>query len=208
MASLRYTPYPALFHGVVHFGIVVVAHSTGEETSCDVGLIVHPVNSPPTVQVDKLRLATATGGNNVVAPYTDVHLEGVLRLADPDEEDFSDWFSQRTHAARLTLNASCGTLSFELLDVANDYVLGVESGSIAGAEGLTFHSGDGHRDAFINITSTLDNLNGQLHRLYYHSEGCREHHVTIVARVDDLGNWGAGGPLMDEDVIRISVSAS
>merc|ERR1719356_20158 len=107
------------------------------------GLIVHPVNSPPRISLDHLRLKVATGGSLLVDPYQDLHLAGVLRLSDPDEEDFSNWFAKRTHVARLELRASCGSLSFEILDPSVDYVAGVQNGSIAGHEGLTFHDGDG-----------------------------------------------------------------
>ena len=90
--------------------------------------------------------------------------------SDPDEENFSGgWFVQRVHSARLKLRASCGFLSF-LMAGPQDYVLGafaavarvwkviracpvllacaagVQNGSIAGTEGITFHSGDGAQD--------------------------------------------------------------
>ena len=44
-------------------------------------------------------------------------------------------------------------------------MLGVQNGSIAGTEGITFHAGDGSHDTDMDITSTLANLNLQLGRL-------------------------------------------
>lgn len=192
---LRYTPVPPRFHGVVHFGLRVIARATGAEASCDVGLSVLPVNTAPEISVDAARLLMATGGTGAVRPYEDTALGGVLRLYDPDEEEFSEWFSQRTHTARLKLSASCGSLSLGMARASDDYVLGVQNGSIASLEGLTFHAGDGLRDASFEVTSTLDNLNGHLHRLYHHSQHCRETTVRIDAHIDDLGNYGAGGAL-------------
>ena len=106
--------------------------------------------------------------------------------SDPDEENFSGgWFVQRVHSARLKLRASCGTLSF-LMAGPQDYVLGalarvwkvvraggragpvlcplvlrcdagVQNGSIAGTEGITFHSGDGAHDTdgALHLTCTF-----------------------------------------------------
>jgi len=49
---------------------------------------------------------------------------------------------------------------------SQDYVSGVQNGSIAGTEGITFHSGDGAHDTDMDISSTLANLNLQLGRLH------------------------------------------
>jgi len=202
--AVSFTPSPPLFHGVVHYGLAISILSTGQEASCDVGLIVHPVNTPPIIYVDNSRLhaipseRAAEGDVNGAKVFfnadEDILLAGVLKLSDPDEEDFYDWFKKRTHSARLVLSVTCGTLSWDLY-TDNDYVLGKVNGSIAGAEGLTFHKGDGYKDELLNVTSTLDHLNGQLHRLYFHSYGCAGHHVTLFVELDDLGNYGAYGPL-------------
>lgn len=194
LRALQFTPYPALYHGVVHLEVRVSMLETTEFTRCEIGLVVHPVNSPPKIHVNEMRLLAATNGG-IVKPHKNVHLHGVLRLSDPDEEDFSGgWFVERTHSARLKLNVSCGTMSF-LIAGTQDYVSGVQNGSIAGTEGITFHSGDGAHDTDMDISSTLANLNLQLGRLYYHSGACREQNVTISAELDDLGNFGAS---MDE----------
>eukprot|EP00927_Polykrikos_kofoidii_P076636 TRINITY_DN73700_c0_g1_i1.p1 TRINITY_DN73700_c0_g1~~TRINITY_DN73700_c0_g1_i1.p1 ORF type:complete len:1021 (+),score=129.48 TRINITY_DN73700_c0_g1_i1:191-3064(+) len=205
LAALHYTPFPELFNGVIHFGLTIAATSTGQEASCDIGLIVHPKNSPPAISVDKLRLSGALD-SNALRPHEDVDLSGVIQLSDPDEEDLSDWFSRRTHTSRFTLNASCGSMSFGFINNAVDYVLGVQSGSIAGSDGLTFHEGDGYRDVAIDVTSTIDHLNGQLHRLLYHSQGCRGKTITIFVALDDLGNYGSGGPLAAEVAFAFNVS--
>lgn len=195
LKALQFTPSPALYHGVVHLEIRVKMAETPEWTWCEIGLVVHPVNSPPVIHVDETRLLAATNGG-LVTPHKNIHLHGVLRLSDPDEEDFSGgWFVERVHSARLKLHASCGTMSFLIAAAPQDYVLGVQNGSIAGTEGITFHAGDGSHDTDMDITSTLANLNLQLGRLYYHSGGCREQNITISAELDDLGNFGAS---MDE----------
>jgi len=194
--AVSFTPSPPLFHGVVHFGLFVSILGTGEEASCDVGLVVHPVNTPPIIYVDKARLLAIptdskyTDGTLAFNADEDILLRGVLKLADPDEEDFYDWFTKRTHSARLVLRVNCGSLSWDLYTDA-DYVYGEVNGSIAGAEGLTFHNGDGYKDPLLNVTSTLDHLNGQLHRLYYHSYGCAGQNITLFVELDDLGNYGA-----------------
>jgi len=198
--AISFTPSPPLFHGVVHYGLFVKILATGEEASCDVGMIVHPVNTAPIIYVDKARLldipseSPRTDGSVTFNADEDILLDGVLKLADPDEEDFYDWFTKRVHSARLVLSVTCGTLSWDIYQ-DSDYILGEVNGSIAGTEGLTFHKGDGYKDEMMNVTSTLDHLNGQLHRLYYHSYGCAGHRVKLFVELDDLGNYGAYGPL-------------
>ncbi|CAE8581374.1 unnamed protein product, partial [Polarella glacialis] len=186
--ALAFTPFPKLFHGIVRLFIQVSAILTSEEEICDIGVVVHPVNTAPIIHVDEL----ATGGLAVL-PHKDVHLDGVILLSDPDEEDYSGgWFTQRVHSARLKVRVSCGTMSLLMIG-EQDYVRGVQRGSIAGIEGLTFHEGDGSHDTAFDVTSTLENLNQQLRRLYYHSgANCRGENVTISIELDDLGNYGAG----------------
>lgn len=198
LRALTYTPYPALFNGLVHFYLQVTATSTGEVAMCDFAIIVHPVNSPPRIVVDQARLAAISrdrAGGRGIRSHEDISLSGLLLLSDPDEEDFDDWFQARIHTSRLTLEVSCGSLSFGLPG-EGDYILGVQNGSVAGIEGITFYTGDGSKDPKMDISSTLNHLNVQLHRLYYHSGGsCRGQEVTLSAELDDLGNYGAGGPL-------------
>ena len=40
---------------------------------------MHPVNSPPKIHVNEMRLLAATNGG-IVKPHKNVHLHGVLRL--------------------------------------------------------------------------------------------------------------------------------
>ena len=68
-----------LYHGVVHLEVRIVALETEEETRCEIGLIVHPVNSAPEIAVDESRLLSATNGG-LVKPHKDIHLNGVIRL--------------------------------------------------------------------------------------------------------------------------------
>jgi len=208
--AVSFTPSPVLFHGVVHFGLFVSVLNSGEEASCDVGLVVHPVNTAPKIEVDQARMralkpmGAMTNSTFAVNADEDVLFAGVLKLSDPDEEDFYDWFTRRTMSARLSLRVSCGSLSWDLYK-DSDYVYGEQHGSIAGSEGLTFHNGDGYKDAFLNVTSTVDHLNGQLHRLYYHSYACARQEVALSVELDDLGNYGSGGPLIVNSVIVFEV---
>mmetsp|Transcript_76189 Transcript_76189/g.240929 ORF Transcript_76189/g.240929 Transcript_76189/m.240929 type:complete len:247 (-) Transcript_76189:95-835(-) len=204
LRALAFTPYPELFHGVVHFSLEVVASATGEVVHCDVGLVVHPMNSAPVITVDLPRLTEATDGG-IVHPQQHIHLAGLLALSDPDDEAFTDWFAKRTHSARLRLSVSCGTMSFGVTG-DTDYKLGKQGGSIAGTEGMTFHEGDGTQDPVLDVTSTLDHLNGELHRLIFHSLNCRGVNVTLAVDLDDLGHFGAGGPRSAHRDVLLPVS--
>eukprot|EP00913_Durusdinium_trenchii_P007506 g7055.t1 len=148
LKALAFTPYPELYHGVVHFEIRVSMLHTMESARCEIGLVVHPVNSAPVIHFDHSRLWAATNGG-IVKPHKNIQLHG-------------------------------------------DYVFGVQNGSIAGLEGITFHKGDGSHDTEMDITSTLANLNLQLSRLFYHSGGeCRQQNISLSVELDDLGNFGA-----------------
>ena len=63
----------------MHLEVRVIALETEEETRCEIGLIVHPVNSAPEIAVDESRLLSATNGG-LVKPHKDIHLHGVIRL--------------------------------------------------------------------------------------------------------------------------------
>jgi len=52
LRALAFSPYPEYYTGIVHFFFKVTAVSTGEETSCDVGIVVHPSDPPPATGVD------------------------------------------------------------------------------------------------------------------------------------------------------------
>ncbi|CAK0891307.1 unnamed protein product [Prorocentrum cordatum] len=152
LAAVAFTPYPVLFHGVIHLGLEVTVIARGESARCDVGIVVHPVNSPPAIRVDHAQLERALGGPTM-SPQRNVSLAGVFLLSDPDEEDFFGWFADRTHSGRMGLNVTCGSLSFgEYGD--RDYVNGAQHGSIAGREGMTFWAGDGSRDPHVEALST------------------------------------------------------
>ena len=64
----------------MHLEVRVVAVETEEEARCEIGLIVHPVNSAPVIAVDETRLLSATNGG-FVKPHKDIHLHGVIRLS-------------------------------------------------------------------------------------------------------------------------------
>jgi hypothetical protein len=191
LGAVAFTPYPVLFHGVVHLGLEVTVVDRGESARCDVGIVVHPVNSPPVIHVDEAQLARALG-SPTMSPQRNVSLEGVFLISDPDEEDFFGWFADRVHSGRLELNVTCGSLSFGQYG-DRDYVNGAQHGSIAGREGMTFYAGDGSRDPRIDALSTLKNLNYQLQRLRYYSEACRSIAVALTVKFSDLGNFGEGG---------------
>merc|ERR1711988_13629 len=85
--AVAFTPSPKLFHGVVHFGLWISILATGQDANCDVGLIVHPVNTAPIIYVDKARLfaiPSETMHADGVVTFNadeDVLLGGVLKLA-------------------------------------------------------------------------------------------------------------------------------
>ena len=64
---------------MVHLEVRVVALETTEEARCEIGLIVHPVNSAPMIAVDESQLLAATSGG-LVKPHKDIRLHGVIRL--------------------------------------------------------------------------------------------------------------------------------
>lgn len=53
LQAVTFTPEPYLFNGVLQFRLAVRVMGSGEEASCDIGLVVNPVNSAPTINVDQ-----------------------------------------------------------------------------------------------------------------------------------------------------------
>lgn len=196
-AQLRYTPAPALFHGVVLLRISVTMQTTLQSAKCALGLVVHAVNTAPAVLVNQTQILRAQGGGFLRSRPN--HLLGpALQFTDPDVLSESEWFAARTPYFGLAMNASCGILSMGLQN-ERDYISGAQLPSIAGTEGLTFLDGDGDRDQRVSFQSTLENLNAQMHRLYYHPEDCLAGNVTVNVTLDDLGNYGGGGPMIDKE---------
>merc|ERR1719191_2464685 len=110
------------------------------KASCSVGLIVHPVNTPPIITANQTALSLVRP-----APDNDVLLGAIYQFSDPDEQAYSDWFTRRVHHLRLILNVTCGRLSLGF-PTNWDYVQGAQMPSIAGTEGIMFNLGDGYLD--------------------------------------------------------------
>merc|ERR1712098_379902 len=90
-AQLRYTPAPALFHGVVLLRITITMQATLQSTKCALGLVVHAVNTAPAVLVNQTHILQAQGSGFLRSRPN--HLLGpVLQFTDPDALSESEWF--------------------------------------------------------------------------------------------------------------------
>eukprot|EP00003_Mantamonas_plastica_P025455 TRINITY_DN49_c0_g3_i1.p1 TRINITY_DN49_c0_g3~~TRINITY_DN49_c0_g3_i1.p1 ORF type:complete len:4381 (+),score=1638.83 TRINITY_DN49_c0_g3_i1:70-13143(+) len=88
--------------------------------------------------------------------------------------------------------------------------LTVTSGTLTLAQttGLTFSSGDGTADAFINATGSMADLNAALNGMVYLGN---LHYVgvdTLQVNVNDLGNSGLGGALTANTSVLINVTTA
>jgi hypothetical protein len=199
-STLAFSSAPPLFHGVVQLKVHVTMVNTLLAASCSVGLIVHPVNTPPAITINNTALSLVQP-----APDQDVLLGAIYQFSDPDEQVYSDWFTRRMHHLGLTLNVTCGRLSLGF-PTNHDYVQGSQMPSIAGTEGIGFNAGDGYLDEHLEIESTLKNMNKQMHRVHYNSLGCSDIDVVLSVLLDDRGNYGKGGPKTDRKSVTFRVS--
>lgn len=217
-STLAFSSSPPLFHGVVKLEVHVAMVMTSLAASCSVGLIVHPVNTPPVVTVNSTALSLVRP-----VPDQDVLLGAIYQFSDPDEQEYSDWFSQRVHHLRLTLNVTCGRLSLgfptnldysqyvhgseaDISSLRSSLFQGSQMPSIAGTEGISFNIGDGYLDEHLEIESTLNNMNKQMHRVYYNSLGCSDVDVAFFVLLDDRGNYGKGGVKTDQKTVTFRVT--
>ena len=75
-----------------------------------------------------------------------------------------------------------------------------------GTTGLTFLVGDGVADTAITARGTIAQLNAALAGLTYAPPTNASGGFTLSLRTSDLGNTGAGGPLIDIDSIDLNVT--
>jgi hypothetical protein len=106
-----------------------------------------------------------------------------ITIADPDEA-----LNPGSKIA-LFLNVTNGTLTFPV------------------TTGLGFQSGTTNGSSNIIVTGTLTDLNAALNGLQFFGDPDFNGLATLNVVADDLGNFGAGGPLTDTEVITINVAA-
>lgn len=78
--------------------------------------------------------------------------------------------------------------------------------SLGATAGLTIDApADGVQDAAITFRGTLSQVNAALHNMVYRGNPNFTGFDPLTIVVGDLGNTGTGGPMMDSDVLQITV---
>ncbi len=87
--------------------------------------------------------------------------------------------------------------------------LTVNNGSLTLGQttGLSFTTGDGDQDAALTFTGTLDDLNAALATLSYQGNQHYNGPDQLTVQVNDQGNTGSGGHLLDTETVNITVDA-
>ncbi len=80
--------------------------------------------------------------------------------------------------------------------------------TLAGTVGLAFVRGDGVNDAILIFTGTLAAVNAALEGMIFEPEPDHVGLATLRLAVDDRGNSGSGGHLLDARVVTILVGAA
>ncbi len=79
--------------------------------------------------------------------------------------------------------------------------------SLAGSAGLSFTIGTGTGDATMTFTGSLASINAALDGLAYTGNPNYNGADSLALQINDLGNSGAGGPLVANQTLAINVSA-
>jgi VCBS repeat-containing protein len=80
--------------------------------------------------------------------------------------------------------------------------------TLAGTAGLTFVLGDGVDDAVLIFTGTMAAVNAALEGMAFAPQPNYVGQATLQLTVDDQGNSGSGGPLLDAGIVHILVGAA
>lgn len=94
------------------------------------------------------------------------------------------------NAIQVTLTASNGTLT------------------LISTLGLSFTVGDGTADATMTFAGTIANINTALNGMTFTPASGFSGAASLTITTNDQGNSGAGGPLVDSDVVNIQVSTN
>jgi len=74
--------------------------------------------------------------------------------------------------------------------------------------GLTFDAGDGTADSLIRFAGGLDNVNAALTGLRYRAAADSVATAVLTVTVDDLGNFGSGGPKTDTEIVTLNAAVN
>jgi VCBS repeat-containing protein len=80
--------------------------------------------------------------------------------------------------------------------------------TLAGTAGLTFVLGDGVDDAILIFTGTMAAVNAALEGMAFKPQPNYVGQATLQLTVDDQGNSGSGGPLLNAGAVHILVGAA
>jgi len=79
--------------------------------------------------------------------------------------------------------------------------------TLSGTSGLTFRTGDGTTDATMTFKGTVSNINTALAGLTFAPTANYNGSASLQILTNDLGNFGTGGALTDDDTVSITVNS-
>ncbi len=183
-------------------GAFTLNSTTGEITVANQAGLDYETN--PTISVT-VRV-TDLGGLTAEGTVT-VNLNGVNEaptvlapgiLLTPDAAPIVFRSADGTGISVRDVDAGAGSIQMEIQVTNGDVTL-------AGTAGLTFVRGDGVDDAILVFTGTIAAINAALEGMVFKSEPDYVGLATLGLTVDDQGNSGSGGPLLDTRVVNILV---
>lgn len=153
--------------------------------------------SPPTTRetdTDTIRIT--------VQPVNDAPLNVLPGTAQKTDEDTRIVFSVAAgNAIQVTdRDVAAGTGKVEVTLTATGTL------KLSRITGLTFTNGDGTDDAAMTFAGSLANVNAALDGLSLLPPLNFNGTTTLEMTTNDLGNFGAGGPMLDADILLITVS--
>ena len=163
------------------FNFSVSDGSGGSIASTQFHITVTPVNDPPVNDVSNPQSALSVSEDTALVFSTANN--NVISVSDPDAG---------SNPVKVSLNVSHGSLT------------------LSGIANLTFTTGDGTADSFMEFTGTLTAINTALLGMSYSPPPNYNGPSTLTITSNDQGNSGiatSGGPLSDFDSLDITVTA-
>ena len=179
-------------HGVVSFnsdGTFSYTHDGGESSNDSFSYSVSDPGGNISTATVNISIVAINDAPQVVVPGTQTVVEDTrltFTTTNGNSISFLDADSQNAEVA-VTISSTNGTIS-----------LGQTSG-------LTFVTGTGNNDTLMRFTGTLANINAATDRLEYLPNANYVGQAAIVVQIDDQGNSGAGGNLIEQQIVNIDV---
>ena len=186
-------------------GAFAINSTTGEITVANRAALDYETNPTLRVTVRVMDLGGLAAEGTVTVNLNGVNETPIVLapgdLLSPDAGPIVFCSADGTGISIRDVDAGEGNIQMEIQVTNGDVTL-------AGTVGLTFVLGDGVDDAILILTGTMAAVNAALEGMKFRSRPGYVGPATLRLAVDDHGNSGSGGHLLDAKAVNILVGAA